>query len=75
MADDDAGKTFELVECPSELIGYLPLLNDLRSRPFDDETLVVPYSKGGTGQLIGRLTDDKIDVAMCETFLLCYQTI
>ena len=26
--------------------------------------------KGGTGQLIGRLTDDKIDVAMCETFTI-----
>ena len=44
MADDDAGKTFELVECPSKLIGYLPLLNDLRSWPFD-ETLTAPYSK------------------------------
>ncbi|PAV16225.1 periplasmic binding -like II [Pyrrhoderma noxium] len=38
MADDDAGKTFELVECPS-----------------------------GTGQLIGRLTDDEIDVAIALT--------
>ena len=26
--------------------------------------------KGGTGQLIGRLTDDEIDVAMCETFTI-----
>ncbi|KIY69088.1 hypothetical protein CYLTODRAFT_373274 [Cylindrobasidium torrendii FP15055 ss-10] len=38
FADDDAGKTFVLVECPS-----------------------------GTGQLISRLTNDEIDVAIATT--------
>jgi hypothetical protein len=54
FSEKDVGETFTLVECPStshlELGVQLPLAN---------------LGLGGTGQLISRLTNNEIDIAMC----------
>ena len=54
FAAEDRNKTFTLVECPS-MLSRITLESPLA---------LTRTKKGGTGQLISRLTNDEIDVAM-----------
>ena len=55
FAETDGGKTFTLVECPSMSFPTAVI-------SFPDTNNLHP--EGGTGQLISRLTNDEIDIAM-----------
>jgi len=54
FAQADQGETFTLVECPSKPVRRAPSWR-----------YILTTSLGGTGQLISRLTNDEIDLAMC----------
>ena len=53
FAKNDSDQTFTLVECPSKCLDNSEFIH-----------MITEVEKGGTGQLISRLTNDDIDVAM-----------